>query len=773
MKKMQTSTKAMMKKSQDVSTSYGKWLEIQYLKDIVMFAGADRDEWISNLRLKYSSIARTNSIRLINVITISEVNSLVTTFKIKPIDSDISVTFGILFSENTTDKHAPAVVRVKNLVNKYYCASPSFVSCDGEYRRRLNNMYSLTSVIKNYTVEWEAIEDIITTKIDENNWILVEETFYPNDLSQKVASVLSYSIRKDRLAVNFLQASWFMTIYDHIHSLQENHINRTYTKILLYDVKGDIKLIKQLMDRFGERKINEIYATLNGVNAEQVVPQYHLEIGQKIIPLGLAEAQNPFNMRYKPWKELMIANRSAMLVVNGIACGVSISTKWLYIKNLRKGLFDNPIQYERMERGEIAAVITQQLADARVAAKANIVEHKESVFSESMLTTKFRELYDMIKDPVEYSKEELIMSNVALCIISEYVGKTFLDTAVICKRSKSFSARLGHPFVDIVMFKRYMFELCYNLYCLNRYMGVIHCDLHLNNVTIREKIVASGHIFSDLKNPHILFVMEEQGLKFLVPTKAYNLCIIDFSRSTIHRDYTDMYKVDYIEEQFSSMEHVDHINRNGQLRLIATFIRMFPDMIAHRKLLEALFVSKYDAMYRLMTSMDVYNFSYKARAMFKSGDKSLPKASKQHIQLLTLMITETKTMLRTEVNRIMLDHRHADSVLVDYPIAILMRKVFAEFIVAKPVDVDLVDIFVANGRKKQLYTLDNVDQFPPHLIHVKGIPTNKDTDNTIKSFNSKNKIVQKNMLRRKVESLKTVALIAKRHKEKNPFAESD
>ena len=44
-----------------------------------------------------------------------------------------------------------------------------------------------------------------------------------------------------------------------------------------------------------------------------------IELGQKLIPLNISEAQNPFNIIYKPWREFLISQRVQDLVINGVA----------------------------------------------------------------------------------------------------------------------------------------------------------------------------------------------------------------------------------------------------------------------------------------------------------------------------------------------------------------------------------------------------------------------------------------------------------------------
>ena len=79
------------------------------------------------------------------------------------------------------------------------------------------------------------------------------------------------------------------------------------------------------------------------------------------------------------------------------------------------------------------------------------------------MSHKFKELSEKIQDPIDYAKEEIIMSNVAFCIISEYVGRTIMDVVLLSKSSPYYDKLIGSPFTleGYPLFTKYMFELCY------------------------------------------------------------------------------------------------------------------------------------------------------------------------------------------------------------------------------------------------------------------------------------------------------------------------
>ena len=58
-----------------------------------------------------------------------------------------------------------------------------------------------------------------------------------------------------------------------------------------------------------------------------------ISLGQKISPLNILEVQNPFNIRYKPWREFLISEKVQDLIINGICKGFPFIGDYYYIKD--------------------------------------------------------------------------------------------------------------------------------------------------------------------------------------------------------------------------------------------------------------------------------------------------------------------------------------------------------------------------------------------------------------------------------------------------------
>ena len=139
------------------------------------------------------------------------------------------------------------------------------------------------------------------------------------------------------------------------------------------------------------------------------------------------------------------------------------------------------------------------------------------------------------------------MSNISLCYISESSGKTIYD--YLNKSSNNIICQnIGNLYTNYDIFSKYLFEIIYSLYCLNL-KGIIHGDLHLNNITINinNKIEKNSNVIYDLNNNinddilnYMLNYTEINDIKskknyiencFIFEHYGAYPCIIDFSRS--------------------------------------------------------------------------------------------------------------------------------------------------------------------------------------------------------------------------------------------------
>jgi hypothetical protein len=58
-------------------------------------------------------------------------------------------------------------------------------------------------------------------------------------------------------------------------------------------------------------------------------------------------------------------------------------------------------------------------------------------------------------------------------------------------------------------FKKYIFQLCYNIYCFNEKLNIIHGDLHMNNITLNPSFYKKNVKIPE--NPKILYIINPES----------------------------------------------------------------------------------------------------------------------------------------------------------------------------------------------------------------------------------------------------------------------
>jgi hypothetical protein len=284
--------------------------------------------------------------------------------------------------------------------------------------------------------------------------------------------------------------------------------------------------------------------------------------------------------------------RTSSLVINNIAPGFAICGDWMYIKNSRKGLFDNESQDRRIRNSEIAKNIIHVLYEAQRNTyfgndyKDIISKREENL--KSLLEPKFKQLYEKIDVPINYSKEEIILSEVTLGITTEFIGRTFADTIKIIENNPVYNKKIGAPFTDAGYhyYAKYLFEICYHLYTLNTKLGVIHGDFHLNNAVIGPLFYTNYDKLADVVNPCALYIMDDEN-QYLFPTTGYISGIIDFSRSIIQPDKISLFNDYSLPRSYSIITDYDQFIKEEINMLIRMYTSHFPN---RKKQIEELLV---------------------------------------------------------------------------------------------------------------------------------------------------------------------------------------
>jgi hypothetical protein len=706
------------------------------------------------------------------------VNTITSIFKAKLLNQNNNITsfdiiFGFGFYDIQMNSKFNNIISKnrdlsKNIIPKFIMINGGYDSKDGEYRSGLityQSLYLLQSpVLEKYRLN-ELLMDIkiyIKERLHERKICLYEDFFYPNEKIQMSVNYTNSHDNIDSIYIYFACA-WFKFFNDKKLNIIPNHLNKIYidlfTKNKKHEQEDDI-FFNKLCKKYSEKTFVIFRYLLNNFlnyyidKADSIdnILHYNIKYGQKLIPLSVSEATHPFSLLKKPWREYLISLNLSDYVLNNVTPGFAITNTWFYVKNTRKGLFDNDIQYDKLERSEIAEQISILLRRAHQYSSDNEYNKytkSNKNFIKSVVSNKFKTLSEKINDPIMYVNDEILMSNVALNIISEYVGRTFFDMVTLSQSSIYYKKLLGNPFENFQThyFQKYIFEICYNLLCLNQKAGIIHGDLHLNNVTGKPY-----KYNTKLGKCNVLYIIDSDNY-YVMPNNTYTICIIDFSRSIITPEKINLYKDSSLPNSFNIYNNLEKIQKDQVERLIYIY-NNYANNSTNIDELRFIFSTKFKAVFKLLTVVDIYGFTEKLIKLFSIYNN---KINKNCITLLNNINNDCKIFLFEYMNKLILNNDFSDTILkMDYPLKTIIRKNFSIFLLSKNSDitVDINDIFNINNPLK--YSTNILEKFAPFMI--KGA-----TEKTL--FKCKN--LRNDYEKQKKKNMTIVNLIANRQSFKN------
>lgn len=745
---------------------YAKWYYDMYIKQISCMTDLK-----NNVDLRQGPIIRMQNISMMKyTYQYNTMDMIVVVMKLYDYTTKQETNYGTLFCEliNTVTPSQLQFLGDKsiygNVVFAFYSAMPSYISCDGEYRSQFSAFKSLVKAKKIYGDIWNEIEEYVNRIRIRRQWSPYTSYFYPKMEQERSNTEVEYAVKNELIPLTLLTVSWFITIFDELIGMTKTHINQNYKSIFLQEKATDIEFLKELIKKYGEERIELFKTAITQTSENSQNKNLFLQCGYKMIPLNIKEVQDPLKLRYKPWREYFISNRCNDLVINAIAPNFAIMLDWFYIKNSRKGLYDNKSQYDRMKHSELAKNILQVLYEAQRGtyfATENLKSiNKTSGEIKQWISNKFKKLNEKIDDPINYSIEEIIMSEVTLAFVNEYVGRTFADSIEMTQNSKPYNTLIGQPFKDsgYNYFAKYMFELCYGLFCINSKLGLIHGDFHLNNATIGPLYISDDkqHI-----NRRVLYNINDQ--MFMFPNNGYFGCIIDFSRCIINpANYLDLTDAS-IPSSYTLVDNEERFINAEINNLITLYVQLFPNKLKQRDELVVLFKNYFDAAFRLLTCIDLYMFTIRLSRIMRQMKVS---PSKKSLDLVDCINKMSNIYIATEMNYLINDpSEYSKKILADdFPILTIIKKCFSEFITTDISDknITITDIYCYSNEIK--HSLDRYETFPDMLKYVK-----YETDGHLHEVKEVSKQREQNRIeyeKQKLHNLEMVNYISLRHAQK-------
>ncbi len=721
------------------------------------------------------------------------VETITVLYKIKDIQyNDKEVTYNMAYIEQKPKKpdilYMEVLEKIHNVklssgINIYInniCPSGSMISKDGEYRSVILNWNSFRIILnknENINAVFQYIVDYFVDALKERKYILLTEYYFPTDKLKN-----KYQYETELLCstnkIQFFCIVWFNFYFTYSFGFVSNNVNEVFKNLMLKYQKEDMRLFKSLWDKFSEESIEKLrYICGNYIKgySTEVNICNKSKLGQKIIPLNLIEAQNFFNIEYSPWKEFFINNKVSDLVINNICGGFNLANRWFIIKNPDQRFFDNPSQADRIEKSNIALKIAELLSQAKLYTYYNIndkdvkidnklidlVIHNANMSKEpitSWLSNEFNVLYNRIQNDIDHVKENIIMSNVSLCLITEFLGKTLYDAIFFTKQSTYYKKLVPTIFSpeNHSHFKKYMFQLCYNLCCLNSKLMIIHGDLHLNNITLNS-IFYKKNVDVEIKDPKIMYILDDTH-QYIFENNFYDLCIIDFSRSIFNIDNYKNFSLDDIPYNLISNKTKFH---NKQVKELLNYLYASkPEYIEFGTSIEMAMTHHYNEYFKILTALDLFNLTVKFIEFLKNPTTSSIKVSdKASVKLISELNKASEFYLTTVLNKIITERNFEEVKNMEWPIISIIKDIFFDSHsdnFTESYD-SIVDVYNFNYNVE--YSISSMKKFPPELNRA---ATKKYAENNDCSSKRRKEYENKTLLNYQV-----INIVQKRQLEKN------
>jgi hypothetical protein len=568
---------------------------------------------------------------------------------------------------------------------EYICIDGTYKSADGEFRKNFTPYKQFMGVYHENVELLEPMENYVI-KLLESGCIIKTTTRFPQSTKFKTkkgggpySGKLDYVkktrketkqyvndwVDKNRLPIITYTMLFLLECHRHDKNLNSTHMTPGYDLIVCNPT--DLKFYRSLDIDIREKYL-PVYMDIVRMN----IGKNSITLGQKIIPIRTKEMEHLEDVRYPIWKELYINKIAQDLVFNCILFGIPYYAGYFLINGNDKDMYDNKTNQDKIDHSEVAKNMVLQLQAARQYAFVN-----DNINSSDLQHTyKFSELDDEIKIPINYAERNLIMSNYAVCAISEIAGRTFGDIPILLLNDR-YAESLGPIFKDSNCFARYMFEYMYNIYCLNKHVGVIHGDLHANNITMYSRWFYP-------RDEMIKIIFKVTDTCYMFDHYGKHSCIIDFSRSLLDRRALKNLQ---INESIYSDADIEDIIQKQNKAILQKYENGLPEFYKENagKLTDALERAP-DAFFKLFTAYDVFHVSYAIKMTIKKIMENVVGIEKvidskmmdsTAFPLLDKLRYEAQEILTVRMEKLFADLN--DDHVKDYPIPGILDVVFKRF----------------------------------------------------------------------------------------------
>lgn len=513
---------------------------------------------------------------------------------------------------NNGTKICVGVVFTKNGMYTGINFGPVPYSMDAEFRP----IYYSTSVISN--VLKELVYDANVVKLLKSIGIEIPSKIYEALIIFILASISRIFLGYDKVALK--------------SGINTNFIG---LEIFVFD------------DKFIEQFLNHIktWPSLFSTKSSGAKGSFPLASKMSLIPVQ--QLDNLYGLRNKFWREVLIGQMCHQLILNNVCTNYSMFIDWfLFNNNDHKYLFVNDVNKFRIKHATLIKSIVGDVERSR----------RKLFHKGSLLHVKFDKFADELRVPINFAERYMIYSSYISNILFVRAGATLHDKIVLDGSSMtSPKDRRAHKlFNSFSSFKNAVFELIYGLYCLNYHFGIIHNDLHLNNICLNITKITwpGGYAKKSVEEQNEFYynsaiAYDVHGRLYLRKDVLFSFCVIDFGRSIIGQDalkktclvYTNY--IDMLNYQKSLIKHI--------------YSQEFPEFYKKNQYyLESMIHDKYEIFIVNYAAYDIYRFCVLLKQLFMTTGKLTPlynpdEIKRRHIPFLDVLINFTRKRLTEDM----------------------------------------------------------------------------------------------------------------------------
>jgi len=598
---------------------------------------------------------------------------------------------------------------------EYICTGNTYDSQDGEYRFRFTTYASFVAAFEKYADVLHPFEVAVISMIEKGE-LSVDATIFP-----EIAS-------SDILDNDFVSRLPFMSLAAAL-AIDINAVS--VGELMDHSTEGYVAMINDVIKRYPDLvddslKIRSITPLV--LMFHKGIPGDGISAGQKIIPLYTREVIQGLDPTYSSWRELLITQSVSELIINYVCPSVAIFGQWAYIEGSNRSLFENDAMMLRYKRGDAAARATGSLRDARRDLADGVMTNSKRA----------QELRAMVYEDIEYAQSYALISDVALLYTMEHVGVSMGSLGNVLRRADSM--RLLPSVLSCLTGDfgiRMLFEFMYGAHCLHTKIGIVHTDLHINNltyyrwgyITSRKNIdgkITDVNVYPDA-TPMVMYVTGPRGEadSYVFPASGASGCIIDYSRAVLGPMFRPRL------EKGRGAQHASNIYRDQVNRILRAFIRYAPSIVKDKECQDALrsaIVNNLDAVMPVLAIVDYIAIGQNVGTMLRDEQALVdprgvrPIAISRDMILMCdrieaaareLLIVRLQDLIESAGDRVLLPAP------ADFPGPALFAKLFGKWSFARWVHDDptrmkttrLVDAYNYNNEMK--YDGTSYARFPP------------------------------------------------------------